>query len=142
MRTRTALLGFLAVVVVGAAAAPVQADCSGVPMGDMSAAPNEVWNPKGGPVDVFVEGRFIQPEGCSYRFARIIVVDEYNESNSAAFIGIDENGQFRKTVQINSDRLGKDKDGRLYTISVAAVNDAGTGVADVQFRVLHNPNKH
>ena len=59
--------------------------------------------------------------------ATYAVQDEYAEVQPAGPIELNADGRFSFTILLRASRRGNDRDGRLYTITVRAVNAAGAG---------------
>ena len=120
----------------------LQAECMSVPVGDVTISPSEVWSPGHKPVDIVVEGRFDRGGAdCHFEFGRINLVDEYNEYNQSVTLVVDPRGAFRKVFTINPRVNGPDRNGRLYRAIVAVRNQAGVGVAEMDVRALHHPER-
>jgi hypothetical protein len=74
------------------------------------------------PVTVFGK---ISDTGCTVQTAAFAVKDEYGEVQPSGPVTLGPRGAYSFTVLLQAARLGTDLDGRLYTISVSASNNAG-----------------
>lgn len=85
-----------------------------------------LWPPNHKLVDILVDGT-ASDIGSGIALVEIAVSDEYGE------YGLTVDG-FGSTVALEASRLGKDKDGRVYTLTVTATDVAGnvsTSIAEV-----------
>jgi hypothetical protein len=53
------------------------------------------------------------------------VIDEYGQVQPSGSVTLDEGGQYAFTVALPASRNGNDRDGRRYTITVSATDQAG-----------------
>jgi len=63
--------------------------------------------------------------GCTLKTAAYKVTDEYGEVQPSGPVTLGPRGAYSFNVSLQASRLGADIDGRLYTITVSASNDAG-----------------
>ena len=78
------------------------------------------------------------PGVVSYR-----VTDEYGRVQPSGTASVDANGNYSFVVSLQSSRLGRDKNGRQYTILVTATDEAGnTGSAMTAVVVPHDQGNH
>jgi uncharacterized protein YjiK len=76
----------------------------------------------------------IDPSTITFR-----VVDEYGEIQPAGPLSLGANGTFAFTIELEARRLGGDRDGRTYTITVVAKDLAGNqGTASITVLVPHD----
>jgi len=67
----------------------------------------------------------ITDTGCTVTSAAYAVKDEYGEVQPSGPVTLGAGGAYSLTVLLQASRLGSDSDGRLYTITVSASNNAG-----------------
>lgn len=102
--------------------------CSGVPTFDIiSFGPDLLWPPDHSMQEVVVAGRAELPSGCSLLEMGYAIEDEYNVYTAVGTIPIRSDGTFSLTLPVEASRVGQDKDGRHYTISLYARDEAGIG---------------
>jgi len=90
----------------------------------LSTTPTSLWPPNGKMVPVTVSGT-ITDTGCTVTTAVYAVKDEYGEMQPSGPITLGDRGAYSFTVLLQASRLGNDLDGRLYTVTVSASNNAG-----------------
>jgi hypothetical protein len=98
--------------------------CTTLPQVTVSVTPTFLWPPTGKMVPVTVSGTIIDI-GCSVTSAAYAVTDEYGEVQPMGPVTLGAGGVYSFTVLLQASRLGTDLDGRLYTITVRATNNAG-----------------
>jgi hypothetical protein len=98
--------------------------CTTPPVVTISATPTSLWPPNGKMVPVTVSGT-ITDTGCSVARASYAVTDEYGQVQPTGPVTVGPGGSYTFTVLLQASRLGTDLDGRLYTITVSASNNAG-----------------
>jgi hypothetical protein len=77
--------------------------------------------------------------GCTVTSAAYAVTDEYGLVQPSGSIIVGADGGYSLIVPLQASRLGPDLDGRLYTVSVSATNNAGkTGVQAFTVIVPHD----
>jgi len=114
-------------------------------IGDVSANPDTLWPPNHKMVEVLISGSVID-EGTGIEQVRLVVWDEYGELTSD-FCDItdqvNEEGEFNVPIELIAWRDGEDLDGRLYTIGVCAIDNAGneTNSDPIEVIVPHNQGK-
>ncbi len=98
----------------------------------LRATPDEIWPPNGKMVDILIAGNIIEDNLKTKTFK---VIDEYGliQPNIT---------DFDQTIQLESKREGKDKDGRFYEIRVF-VEDLAGNIAEAQAIVVvpHDQSK-
>jgi FG-GAP-like repeat len=100
--------------------------CTTAPTITLSATPKSLWPPNGKMVPVTVSGRITDTDrGCAVKTAVYAVKDEYGKVQPSGPVTLGSGGAYSLTVWLQASRLGTDPDGRLYTISVSATNNAG-----------------
>ena len=99
--------------------------CTTAPTITISTTPTSLWPPKGEMAPVTVSGA-IRNSGtnCSIKTAIYSVKDEYGKLQPRGTVTLDEGGAYSFTVWLQALRLGTDLDGRLYTVTISATNDA------------------
>lgn len=98
--------------------------CTTPPAITLSATPVSLWPPNGKMVPVTVSGT-ITDIGCTVTAAAYAVTDEYGKVQPSGLVTLGPGGAYSFTVLLKAARLGTDIDGRLYTVSVGATNNAG-----------------
>jgi hypothetical protein len=98
--------------------------CTNPPVVTLSIAPTSLWPPNGKKVPVTVSGT-ISDTGCTVETAAYAVTDEYGQVQPAGPLTLGPGGAYSFTVLLQASRLGTDFDGRLYTITISASNNAG-----------------
>ena len=95
------------------------------------AAPAVLWPPNHKATDVLVTGSITDGES-GVQTATLAVTDEYGEvSQSLDLTGsLGPDGSFSATVSLIAWRNGNDRDGRTYTITVSATDQAGNASPD------------
>jgi hypothetical protein len=108
------------------------------PVVTASASPTTLWPPNHKLVGVTVTGTVTDASGGVPGMVHYQVLDEYGRvqpSGNAPVVG----GNYSFGVNLQASRTGQDKDGRLYTIVVTAVDEAGnTGSARTFVVVPHD----
>jgi hypothetical protein len=98
--------------------------CVAPPAISISATPKSLWPPNGQMRPVTVSGR-ITDSGCVIPAAAYSVMDEYGLVQPSGRISLGADGSYSFTVWLQASRLGRDVDGRLYTLTVGATNNVG-----------------
>jgi hypothetical protein len=105
-------------------------------------SPDVLWPPNGSLEEVLVSGYLSMDEGCSLFDIAYSVDDEYGLYTSEGVLYIDEAGAFEAVIPVQASRDGQDKDGRHYTVSIFAENEAGIGQSEaVEILVPHDKRK-
>jgi hypothetical protein len=96
-----------------------------------------LWSPNKTMTPVTVSGVVTAPGIATVIWA---VTDEYGKVQPTGSAGVGPNGAYSFTVSLEAYRNGTDSDGRLYTITVTALDVAGRAVTatTTQVRVPHN----
>lgn len=112
--------------------------CTTAPTVDASVNTTTIWPPNRKMVAVTLSGTVSNPTGCTLSGASYALVDEYG-ANQAGPLVVAPNGTFSVTVYVQAWRNGTDKDGRSYSFTASATNQAGTGVSNAaESRVPHD----
>ena len=98
--------------------------CTTPPTITLSTIPSSLWPPTHKMVPVTVSGT-ITDIGCSVTKADYAVTDEYRAVQPTGPVTVGPQGDYSFTVLLQASRLGTDLDGRRYTITVRASNNAG-----------------
>ena len=107
------------------------------PVITLSATPKVLWPPTGKMVPVTVSGTITDTgSGVNVNSAAYAVKDEYGEVQPKGSLTLGVGGSYSFTVLLQASRLGPDRDGRRYMITVRASDNAGnsgskTGVVTV-----------
>ena len=100
------------------------ASCTAPPAVTVSADPTTLWPPNGKMVSVTVSGAIT--DACSVvDAAEYSVLDEYGEIQPSGPVTLAAGGSYSFAILLQASRSGSDKDGRAYTITVSAKDDAG-----------------
>lgn len=112
--------------VAAAAALPAAPACPSAPVVDAQAnSPASILVRSGATVMVSVAGSIANAQGCTLRSSEYRLHDEYGEINTVSGFAVDGDGRFAFSVPVEASRKGNDKDGRTYTVTVSASNEAG-----------------
>jgi FG-GAP-like repeat/FG-GAP repeat len=96
------------------------------PVITLSVTPKVLWPPNGKMVPVTVSGTITDTgSGVNVNSAAYVVNDEYSEVQPQGAITLGPGGAYSFTVLLQASRLGTDLDGRRYTITVRAKDNAG-----------------
>jgi parallel beta-helix repeat protein len=109
-----------------------------------SPSPAILWPPNHKAVEVTISGSVVD-EGSGVAQAWLVVDDEYDELDATYDITgeLDGDGSFEITIDLIPWRGGNDRDGREYTITLYAVDNADNGAdpVSVVVRVPHDQRK-
>jgi hypothetical protein len=110
------------------------------PVITVSATPATLWPPNGKMVPVTVSGTITDKiSGVNASTATYAVSDEYGSVQPSGKVTLGSNGSYSFTIQLQASRNGNDKDGRQYTITVKAQDNAGnSGSASTGVTVPHD----
>lgn len=89
------------------------------------ADPNVLWPPNHKLVPVTVTGHVTDNLSGINSTVTYQVADEYHQDQPSGSTTVDSQGNYRFVVDLQSSRLGQDKNGRQYVISVTAHDLAG-----------------
>lgn len=107
----------------------VPSKCSAAPGIEITSfGPEYIWPPDNKMESVTVTGKVHLPDGCSLYEAGYSIDDEYGIYTSTGVLYINSSGEFTLSLPVEASRKGQDKDGRRYTISIYAEDEAGIGV--------------
>jgi endo-1,4-beta-xylanase len=98
--------------------------CTTPPVITLSITPTSLWPPNGKIVPVTVSGK-IRDTGCAIKTADYAVRDEYGKVQPQGAVALGPEGTYSFTVLLQASRLGTDKDGRRYMVTVRAKDRAG-----------------
>ena len=106
----------------------------------ISANPLSLWPPNGKMVPVTISGTITDTDsGVNLSSGSFAVSDEYGTVQPAGPFTINPDGTYLFTVNLEASRRGSDKDGRQYTISVFAKDNAGNlGSSSIIVTVPHD----
>jgi uncharacterized repeat protein (TIGR01451 family) len=106
----------------------------------ISANPLSLWPPNGKMVPVTISGTITDTgSGVNPSSGSFAVSDEYGTVQPVGPFTINPDGTYYFTVNLQASRLGSDKDGRQYTISVFARDNAGNpGSSSIVVSVPHD----
>jgi hypothetical protein len=98
------------------------------PVITLSTTPKVLWPPNGKMVPVTVSGTITDTgSGVNVNSAAYAVKDEYGEVQPQGAITLGPGGAYSFTILLQASRLGTDLDGRRYTVTVRAKDNAGNG---------------
>jgi YVTN family beta-propeller protein len=101
----------------------------------VSASPNVLWPPNNKMVDVKIDGSATDDQS-GIASVVITVTDEYGVYNMTVL-------GFGSTIRLEALRKGTDKDGRVYTITAVATDNAGNqATATTTVIVPHDEKQH
>ncbi len=105
-----------------------------------AASPSSLWPPNGDMVPVTVSGTVVDTQsGVNLSSGTFVVDDEYGLIEPSGAFNINSDGTYTITVSLQASRYGTDRDGRHYTITVQAKDNAGNvGNASVMVLVPHD----
>jgi hypothetical protein len=115
--------------------------CTTPPVITLSISPRSLRPPNGRLAPVTVSGAVSETAGCTVnaKTTAYAVTDEYGLIQPTGGIILGAGGTYSFTVPLQASRLGKDLDGRQYTITVRATDNAGNaGSASVVVTVPHD----
>jgi len=115
--------------------------CNQVPLfSDISSAEETISVRNHKEVTVELSGAVSVPDGCDISDTWYKLIDEYGELDQDEVpLVINDDGTFSVAVPMVASRKGKDKDGRLYTVTFFAENEAGVGESpETTIVVLHD----
>ena len=91
-----------------------------------SANPSALWPANGKMVNVTVSGRITDPtSGVNPSSAQFAVVDKYGSVHPSGNVTLAANGAYSFMISLQASRLGTAQNGRTYTITVTAQDNAG-----------------
>jgi probable HAF family extracellular repeat protein len=105
---------------------------------EVAATPATLSPPNGKLVPVTISGTITDSGGIDASKTFYEVLDEYNQVQPTGPLSLAANGTFSVTVSLLASRLGRDVDGRHYTIAVFATDLAGNmGLGSTAVQVPH-----
>ena len=121
----------------------VPSSCSSAPVVQADAlGPTTLWPPNGRTEYVEVTGMIILPDGCTISEMGYSIDDEYGALTGSGTITLGDDNSFSASVPVEVSRRGNDKDGRSYTITVYAADEAGSGQSQsIELVVPHDKGK-
>jgi len=91
-----------------------------------SANPATLWPPNGKMVTVTVSGTIMDAtSGVNPNSATFAVVDTYGTVQSSGNVVVSANGSYSFTIALEARRSGNDQNGRTFTLTVIAQDNAG-----------------
>lgn len=92
----------------------------------LSATARLLWPPNGKMTRVTLSGTITDTgSGVNTKTAAYAVTDEYGKVQPGGAITLDPTGSYSFAILLQASRLGTDRDGRRYTITVRASDNAG-----------------
>jgi hypothetical protein len=106
----------------------------------LSATPRELWPPNGKMIPVAISGRILDlGSGVKPDSAHFCLRDEYHLIKAYGTLALDSEGKYSFKKWLRASRKGQDSNGRVYTITVSAVDNAGNrGAKLVRVTVPHS----
>jgi hypothetical protein len=111
------------------------------PLITLATTPTSLWPTNGKMVPVKVSGT-ISDTGCAVKTAGYAVNDEYGELQPTGSVTLGPGGAYSFTVLLRASRLGTDLNGRLYTITVSASNNAGKTASQTGYVIVPHDQGH
>lgn len=115
--------------------------CTTPPVITGSATPRALWPPNGNMVPVTVFGT-ISNTGCTVTAAAYAVTDEYGKVQPSGSITLGPEGTYSFTVLLKASRLASDIDGRVYTVTVSASNNASQTGSEATTIIVPHDQRH
>jgi hypothetical protein len=115
--------------------------CTTPPLITVSTTPTALWPPNGKMVPVTVSGT-ITDTGCTVTAAVYAVTDEYGKVQPSGLVTLSPEGAYSFTVLLEASRLGADIDGRVYTVTVGASNDASNTGSEARTVIVPHDQGH
>jgi hypothetical protein len=117
------------------------------PVITVSASPSRLWPPNGKIVPVTIFGTITDNEsggtGVNASTAGYAVKDEYGKVQPSGVLTLDANGNYSTLISLEASRNGTDLDGRHYTVTVTAQDNAGNlGSSTTGVIVPHDQRQH
>jgi hypothetical protein len=113
------------------------------PVITLSATPKVLWPPNGRLVPATVSGTITDAgSGVNVNSAAYAVKDEYGEVQPTGAITLGPGGNYSFTVLLQASRRGPDVDGRRYTITVRAKDNAGNGASKTSVVTVPHDQGH
>jgi VCBS repeat-containing protein len=105
-----------------------------------TVTPSTLWPPNGKAVTVQVSGRITDlGSGVDPASATFTTVDSYGQVQPHGTFGVDSNGNFSFSLQLEARRNGQDKAGRTYSITIRVKDKAGNlGTLTLSVLVPHD----
>jgi hypothetical protein len=106
----------------------------------ITATPATLWPPNGKLVPVTVSGTIMDEDSASDEItAAYEVMDEYGSVQPHGEVTVAADGTYAFTIDLQASRNGNDKNGRQYSITVRAHDNAGNeGIATTRVLVPHD----
>jgi hypothetical protein len=111
------------------------------PVITLSTTPTFLWPPNGKMVRVTVSGT-ITGTGCTVTSAAYAVKDEYGAVQPGGSVTLSAGGTYSFTVSLRASRVGSDKDGRRYMVTVHASDDAGNTASNTTVVTVPHDRGH
>jgi hypothetical protein len=110
------------------------------PLVTISATPKTLWPPNGAMISVTISGKVTDFEsGVNPSTVTYAVTDEYGSLQPSGAVILKPDGSYSFSLPLQASRNGNDQDGRNYTITVTAQDNAGnTASASTIVTVPHD----
>jgi hypothetical protein len=107
------------------------------PLVTISAFPKTLWPPAGEVLPVIVSGTLSDSgSGIKPGSPHYTVVDEYGKVQPKGAVTLLPDGRYSVVVFLQASREGSDRDGRHYTITVSAADNAGNAGSNQTFVIV------
>jgi hypothetical protein len=115
--------------------------CTTPPVITLSTTPKSLWPSNRRMVPVTVSGT-ITDTGCTVKTTTYAVKDEYGAVQPTGTITPGLGGKYSFSVLLQTSRLGTDRDGRSYTITVQASDNAGNSASKTTWVNVRHDQGH
>ena len=121
----------------------VPSGCEQAPVFEITSyGPQIIWPPNHEMREITVSGRVLVPDGCSIYDIGYSIDDEYGIYTGLGEISLYSDNNFMASILVEAYRKGRDKDGRHYTITLYAEDEAGIGTSSpLEILVPHDRRK-
>jgi hypothetical protein len=109
----------------------------------ISTTPKFLWPPNGGTLSVRISGTISDVgSGVNANSATYTVKDEYGKVQPKGTIILGPGGAYSLTILLQASRLGSDLDGRHYTITIQAKDNAGNAGSNASAVIVPHDRGH
>lgn len=109
---------------------------------NITIGPDAIKAQRGKTVNIEIQGMVTVADGCHLSKAGYSLKDEYGQLDNNGKLELDSMGNFSIALPVKASRLGQDKDGRTYTVTLFATNEAGRSKSgNFEISVKHDQGK-